>query len=84
MKKILIVGMTEGYGGIETFVMNVFRTLDKKEYQIDFEKSQDKIAYEDEIKKLGGTIYRITARSKNRKKFNTFSNSFFINKNKII
>ncbi len=64
MKKILIVGMTEGYGGIETFIMNIFRTLDDKKYRFDFEKSQDNIAYEDEIIAKGANVFYVVSRGR--------------------
>ena len=64
MKKILIVGMTEGYGGIETFIMNIFRTLDKDKFQIDFEKNQECIAYEDEVTEKGANIFYVVPRGR--------------------
>lgn len=68
LKRILQVGMTSNYGGIEAFIMNVYRNIDRKKYQFDFinmETKNKEIAYSDEIKKLGGKIYKIPSRREN-------------------
>lgn len=65
MKKILIFGMTSGYGGIESFIMNVYRNIDHEKYQFSFVKSEDTIAYEDELLEDQVPIYRVTSRSEN-------------------
>ena len=51
-------------GGAETMCMNLYRNMDRTKIQFDFLCNTEKVAYEDEIRSLGGTIYRITARSK--------------------
>ena len=44
--------------GIETFIMNVFRNIDKKEVAFDFLcSSRDRGDYDEEIRALGGKIY---------------------------
>lgn len=65
MKKVLVFGITENPGGIESVIMNYYRSFDKSKIQLDFLCNTEVVAYEDEIKKLGGKIFRITARSKN-------------------
>lgn len=62
MKRILVYGMTENSGGIEAYLMNYFRRFDKDEIVFDFVTDFSNIAYEDEIKALGGRIYHIPAR----------------------
>ena len=57
--KILQIGMGNIAGGLESFVMNYYRVLVHMDVQFDFVCMYDKIAYEDEIKKLGGKIYYI-------------------------
>ncbi len=53
-------------GGIETLLMNIYRNLDREEIQFDFLiQSEQKGAYEDEIRSLGGRIYRIPAKRRN-------------------
>lgn len=60
MKRILITGMQHDYNGIEAFIMNVYRNIDRSEYQFDFLTTHDAvIACEDEIKMLGGHIYKV-------------------------
>lgn len=58
--RVLNVFMVLDRGGAETFVMNVYRQIDRKKVQFDFLVHGDKIgAYEEEIKSLGGRIYRL-------------------------
>lgn len=46
-------------GGAETMCMNLYRKIDKKKVQFDFVKNSSIVgAYEDEIKKLGGKIFK--------------------------
>ena len=77
MKRVLVFGITDNPGGIESVIMNYYRCINKKNIQFDFLCNTKKVAYEDEIKKLGGTIYRITARSVDRIKFKKELNAFF-------
>jgi glycosyltransferase involved in cell wall biosynthesis len=48
-----------GNGGVETFLMNVYRNIDRSKIQFDFILSHDwkNNLYEDEIKSLGGHIF---------------------------
>lgn len=47
-------------GGAETMIMNVYRHIDRSKVQFDFMvHTEDHCAYDDEIEKLGGHIYRI-------------------------
>lgn len=56
-------------GGIENFIMNVYRNIDRNEIQFDFLIHGEKENYfEEEIKKLGGTIYRVPL-SRNYKEY---------------
>jgi len=55
-------------GGQETFVMNVYRNIDREKIQFDFlvgDNCNQNYDFEDEIIKLGGKIYRIPLKSKN-------------------
>ena len=46
-------------GGAESFVMNLYRAIDKEKVQFDFVKHiEHKGVFEDEITKMGGKIYR--------------------------
>lgn len=47
-------------GGAETMIMNYYRNIDRNKIQFDFlVHREEKGAYEDEIEKLGGKIYRM-------------------------
>ena len=53
-------------GGMETFVMNVYRTVDRDKVQFDFLYHYDKPCFfDDEITRLGGRIYKTTVRQDN-------------------
>lgn len=48
--------------GIETFLMNVYKNIDKENVQFDFLCAERKIGdYDEEIKKLGGHIYYLNS-----------------------
>ena len=47
--------------GIENFIMNVYRNIDRSKVQFDFiVHNQERKVFDDEIEKLGGRIYRFT------------------------
>ena len=74
-------------GGIENFIMNIYRNIDRNKVQFDFLIHQEKEQiFEEEIKKLGGNIYRIPSIKKigyfNYKK--ELKNFFEKNKYKIV
>ncbi len=71
--------MTENPGGIESVIMNYYRHFDKNAIKLDFLCNSGHVAYEDEIISMGGKIYKITARSKNYKKYKHEINIFFKN-----
>lgn len=53
-------------GGMETFVMNVYRAIDRTKVQFDFVYHYDKPCfYDDEITALGGHITKLTVRQDN-------------------
>ena len=58
----IISGMNRG--GAETFLMKVYRVLDKNKYQMDFCVNTEG-AYDEEIRKMGGKIFYIPTKSKN-------------------
>ncbi len=66
MKRLLcIVGKMDA-GGAETFLMKIYRKLDKTKYQMDFCVAQkEKGFYDSEIFDMGGKIHYITPKSKN-------------------
>ena len=53
-------------GGMETFVMNVYRTIHRDRVKFDFLYHYDKPCFfDDEIRELGGRIYKLTVRQDN-------------------
>ena len=64
--RVLHIVGTMNMGGQETFIMNVYRNIDKTKVQFDFVVHSDEEGYYDnEIKELGGRIYRICQIKKN-------------------
>jgi len=55
MKRLLCIVSSMDTGGAETFLMKMYRALDKSKYQMDFCVSKTGANfYDDEIKRLGG------------------------------
>lgn len=66
MKRLLCIVGGMNAGGAETFLMKIYRKIDKTKYQMDFCVGETKECfYDDEIQKLGGKIIHITKKSKN-------------------
>lgn len=64
MKRLLCILSGMNAGGAETFLMKVYRNIDRTAYQMDFcINCEGKCYYEDEILSLGGRIYRIPSKS---------------------
>jgi len=58
--KILHVLGGLNQGGIESYVMDLYRLIDKSKFQFDFViHTGNRCFYEDEIEELGGKIYRV-------------------------
>lgn len=78
MYRVLVFGMTQNPGGIESVIMNYYRSINKEKFQFDFLCNfYDKAAYEDELNELGGTVYHIAARSENYFRYRKELNDFF-------
>ena len=78
MKRILVFGMNENPGGVESFIMNYYRKFTLRELQFDFLcNSNNKIAYEDEITNTGSKVFHITPRSRNPIKYYREVKRFF-------
>lgn len=66
VKRILVISNTIDAGGAETFVMKVFRSMDKSKYVFDFLiNKKDSDYYLKEIQELGGKVYYGVSKSKN-------------------
>lgn len=63
--RILHVTATINMGGIENFIMNIYRNIDRNKVQFDFLIHQEKKqVFEDEILSLGGKVFRISSLGK--------------------
>lgn len=64
MKRLLCVVSSMNAGGAETFLMKIYRTLDRSKYQMDFAVNiKEKGFYDDEILRLGGKIFYFPSKS---------------------
>ncbi len=65
--------------GIETFIMNVYRNIDREKFQFDFlVHNKNEEFFDNEIEKLGGKIYRLSFKDdKNIFKYIKDLNIFF-------
>lgn len=54
MKRLLCIISCMNTGGAETFLMKMFRNIDREKYMMDFCVVSKENYYEEEIKKLGG------------------------------
>lgn len=65
MKRVLCLVSAMNVGGAETFLMKVYRAIDKTKYQMDFcVNTQEEGFYNKEIKALGGRIFYIPPKSR--------------------
>ena len=63
-KRMLIIDGKLICGGVESFLMNIYRNIDRTKIQFDFlVHYRDKFYYDDEIESLGGKIYRLSFRN---------------------
>lgn len=64
--RILHIGLSSNIGGIETVVYNWLKMIDRETFQFDFVNvEKTPLAFEEEFKSLGSTVYRISARKHN-------------------
>ena len=65
MYRILHVLDSLEYGGAQAFIMNIYRNIDRTEFQFDFllHRNAPK-SYLDEVKQLGGQVFFTAARNK--------------------
>ena len=59
MKKILVVGLSDNIGGIETFFHTYYMHIDRHKYHFDFASVTSTIAFGDKYEKDGATIYKL-------------------------
>ena len=60
MIRILQIGMSDNLGGIEVFLINYYRKLNKNKIQFDFINMYDcDLCFQKEIESYGGKVYRL-------------------------
>lgn len=64
-RKVLVFGMTDQIGGIESFIMSYIRNISKENIDFHFLVYNNLPAFADELKKLGCKIIVITGRGHN-------------------
>lgn len=70
MIRLLCLISAMNAGGAETFLMKIYRSLDRSRYQLDFcVNTQEEGFYDAEIVSLGGKIYHIPSKSDDFKAF---------------
>ncbi|MDM8282943.1 glycosyltransferase family 1 protein, partial [Lactobacillus gallinarum] len=82
MYKILVCGMSDYPGGIESFIMNYYRKLNSEKMHFDFLKLfPQPLAYTDEIKQGNGKIYSLELPSQHKHpiQYNKKLDDFFSN-----
>ena len=78
MIRVLHCVHSMGRGGIETFIMNVYRCIDRNELQFDFLVTTDKeCVHDSEILQLGGCIHHVPGRRQGIKKHKKAMDTFF-------
>ena len=78
MYKVLVFGMTENPGGVESFLLNYYRRIDRTKIQFDFLcNSYDLVAHESELISLGGHTFHFPARSKSPREYRNKLEDFF-------
>ena len=77
MIRVLHIVGNMNKGGQETFIMNIYRNIDREKVQFDFIVHGPKGYYEDEILELGGEVYRVTPKTKNLYKYLSDMRSVF-------
>lgn len=60
IKRILVYGLCERFGGTERYVMTLYQAIDRSKVQFDFlyDHAAREIPYEEDIIKLGGRVFR--------------------------
>ncbi len=79
MIRVLHVLTRTARGGLETMLMNYYRSIDRSEIQFDFLKHRDEQeAYDDEILSLGGRIFSLPRMNPFSSNYLNALNSFFV------
>lgn len=77
--RVLQVVTTMDMGGLESFIMNIYRNIDRDKVQFDFLKHRDSESFfDEEIKEMGGRVFDVPAiNPMHHKKYLNSLDSFF-------
>lgn len=80
MYKVLVFGVTENPGGVESFLLSYYRKINRNLIHFDFLcNTHSKVAYEDELISLGSKVIHISMRRKSPIKYHRELNEFMRN-----
>lgn len=77
MKKILLFGFTDKKGGIESFLLDFIKHVNRNSFSFDCIVNTSVVAYEKELLELGVGVYHLPMRSKAPLKFKKECHNFF-------
>lgn len=63
--RVLQIGMHDNLGGVENFIMNYYKNIDRELIQFDFINMYNHIYYEEKIKPMGGKVFKVPNVKKN-------------------
>lgn len=76
-KKVLVFGMTDNPGGMESCVMNYYRNIDRNKVHFDFLCNWEYMVFEKEVRENGSKVYTIPQKSRNYKAYKNAMTAFF-------
>ncbi|AIY83574.1 glycosyltransferase family 1 protein [Clostridium baratii] len=79
MKKILVYGLTQTRGGVESFLLNYYKNFDTNNIQMDFISNTPDTVYKKEVAALGGKIFNVCSKKKNPLRFKKDMENIFKN-----
>lgn len=75
--RVLVFGMTDKRGGVESFIMNTTAMMDPSKVSFDYIVNTNVVAYEEELLSRGSKIIHVPMRAKHPIAFTRFINRFF-------
>ena len=75
--KVLVFGMTDNPGGMESCIMNYFRNIDPKVIHFDFLCNWEQMIYKEEVVNKGSKVYTIPQKSNNYNAYRKAMDIFF-------
>lgn len=79
MKKILVYGLTQTRGGVESFLLNYYKNFNTDNIQMDFISNTPDTVYKEEVAALGGKIFNVCSKKKNPLRFKKDMENIFKN-----